>query len=344
MKMKLTRNRRRSGSGQIMRRLMPALVIILVSSAAAGQVCLTASDMDGPARAALENTSHHFFEMASKGDVAALRQNAVPSVASDFNGIEIAVKDNQAAFSQSQSTERSQFLLKAEGNAPLPRAEFLCGVFGPNGQTTSSVVFILNNLPPGNYAVVIFDVAAAAGPRTLTLVLQQQGSNNDWRLAGFYCKPSQLEGHDANWFATRAAEFKAKGQTHNAWFYYLEARDLAVPVPFMSTLASDQLYDQMQAVKPPDLPPGDLIAAGKTFRLTSMFPVAVGNDFDVEAKYQSADISNTQKTFEDNMAVIKALVAKYPELHDAFAGVIARAVDPAGRDFGSLLATKDIKK
>jgi hypothetical protein len=274
--------------------------------------------------------------------VAGLRQSAVPSVASDFAGIETAVKDNQAAFSRSQSTPRSPFLLKAESNAPLPQAEFLCGVFGPNGQTTNSVVFILNNLPPGNYAVVIFDVAVPAGPRTLTLVLQRQG--NDWRLAGFYCKPSQLEGHDANWFATRAAEFKAKGQTHNAWFYYLEARDLAVPVPFMSTLASDQLYDQMQAVRPADLPPGDLIAAGKTFKLTSMFPIAVGNDLDVEAKYQSADISNTQKTFEDNMAVIKALVAKYPELHDAFAGVIARAVDPAGKDFGSLLATKDIRK
>lgn len=323
---------------------MPALVIVVVSSAAAGQICLTSSDMDAPTRGALENTSHHFFEMASKGDVAGLRQSAVPSVASDFAGIENAVKDNQAAFSQSQSTERSQFLLKAEGNEPLPRSEFLCGVFGPKGQTTNSVVFILNNLPPGNYAVVIFDLAANAGPRTLTLVLQQLGGNNDWRLAGFYSKPSQLEGHDASWFATRAAEFKAKGQTHNAWLYYLEARDLTVPVPFMSTLVSDQLYDQMQAVRPADLPPGDLIAAGKTFKITALFPVAVGNEFDVEAKYQAADISNTQKTFEDNMAVIKALVAKYPELHDAFAGVIARAVDPAGKDFGSLLATKDIKK
>jgi hypothetical protein len=43
------------------------------------------------------------------------------------------------------------------------------------------------------------------------------------------------------------------------------------------------------------------------------------------------------------MAVIKALVAKYPELREAFAGVVARGVQPDGRDYGSLLQMKDIK-
>jgi hypothetical protein len=43
------------------------------------------------------------------------------------------------------------------------------------------------------------------------------------------------------------------------------------------------------------------------------------------------------------MTLIKALVAKFPELHEAFAGVVARAVEPSGRDYGSLLAMKDIK-
>ncbi len=43
------------------------------------------------------------------------------------------------------------------------------------------------------------------------------------------------------------------------------------------------------------------------------------------------------------MAVIKAIVAKYPEVRGAFGGVIARAVDSSGRDYGSLLAMKDVK-
>jgi len=318
------------------------LLLILVSSiSAAGQTCLTADDLDEPVRTAIANTASRYFSMAAHGDTAGLRQSAIATLASDFGGIERAVQDNQSIFSGAQPTSRPPFLLEAEGTAPLPRAEFLCGVFGPKGQTTHSAVFVIPNLAPGHYAIVIFDVAAGSGPRTLSLVLQQEGS--EWRLGGFYIKASQLAGHDGSWFAERAAQFKAKGEMHNAWFYYLEARELSVPVPFMNTLATDQLYDQMQDLKPADLPPGELTAGGKAFRPTAIFPSVVGSDFDLEVKYPSADISNTQQTFRDNMAVIKALVARYPEFRDGFAGVIARAVAPSGNDYGSLLAMKDIK-
>jgi len=37
------------------------------------------------------------------------------------------------------------------------------------------------------------------------------------------------------------------------------------------------------------------------------------------------------------------LVAKYPEIRASFAAVVARAVDSSGRDYGTLLAMKDIK-
>jgi hypothetical protein len=69
----------------------------------------------------------------------------------------------------------------------------------------------------------------------------------------------------------------------------------------------------------------------------------VGDDLDVVVKYQDADVSNTSRTFQENIAVIKALVAKFPEFRDAFAGVVARAVEPSGRDYGTLLAMKAIK-
>ena len=111
----------------------------------------------------------------------------------------------------------------------------------------------------------------------------------------------------------------------------------------MATAATDRLYDEMQAQKPADSPPLDLTAVGKTYRVTDLFPIPVGHDFDLVVRYQSADVSDTGKTFQDNTAVMKALVAKYPELRDAFAGIVARAVEPSGRDNGSMLAMKDIK-
>jgi hypothetical protein len=80
-----------------------------------------------------------------------------------------------------------------------------------------------------------------------------------------------------------------------------------------------------------------------TYKLTAIFPQVVGNDLDLILKYSAADISNSNQTYQNNVAVMKALLTKYPELRDAFAAVVARAVDPSGRDYGTMLAMKDIK-
>jgi hypothetical protein len=240
---------------------------------------------------------------------------------------------------------RPPFLLTVEGPEPLARAEFLCGVFGKSGQTKDSAVFVLPNLPPGKYSVSILDVNGGQDVKTLTFVLQQAGT--DWKLAGFFPKSSQAAGHDASWFTQHARDFKAKAQNHNAWLYYREAIALSAPVDFMSTLATDQLYDEAQAAQPSDMPTNestiDMSSGGKIYHLTEIFPLAVGDDLDVVVKYQAADVSNTAHTFQENKVVIKALVAKYPEFREAFAGVVARAVEPSGRDYGSLLAMKDVK-
>ncbi len=316
-------------------------VLLGCPAALQSQTCLTAGDLDDATRAALVSTARRFYDMTARGDTAGLRQNSIASLASNFSGVESAVTESQAQLAGSQPAERPPVLLKAEGSEVIARAEFLCGVFGAQGQTRDSAVFVIPNLPPGNYSVVIFDAAAPRGAYTVSFVLQQQG--NDWKLGGLYAKPSQISGHDGNWFADRGRDFKARGQMRNAWFYYSEARELLVPVPFMATAVTDKLYDEMQAVKPADLPPLDLTAGAKTFKITDLFPVAVGNDFDLVAKYQTADISDSGQTFQNNQVVMKALLSKYPELRDAFAGLVVRAVEPSGKDYGSMMAMKDIK-
>ncbi len=301
--------------------------------------------MDATVRSALETTAKRYFEMSARGDASALQQNSIASVAASFAGIEAAVKENQAAFSGVNATVRPPFLLTADEPEPLARAEFLCGVFGKSGQTRDSAVFVLPDLPPGKYGVIILDVTGGENPKTLTLVLKQVGA--EWKLAGFYAKSSQASGHDAAWFTQRAREFKSKAQNHNAWLYYREAIALAAPVDFMSTLATDKLYDETQATQPADVPVNgntvEMSAGGTTYHWTEIFPLSVGNDLDVVVKYQSADVSNTGRAFQENTTMIKALMAKFPELREAFAGVVARAVEPSGRDYGTLMAMKEIK-
>ena len=321
-----------------------ALWLFLVGRAE-GETCFTANDMDQATRSALTTSGQRYYDLVARGDSATLRQSAIPAVASDFSGFEATVKDNQPAFVGAKGVPRPPFLLDAQGAAPLPHAEFFCGVFGSRGQTADSAVFYLNNLPPGKYGIVIFDVPSSKGAHTVSFILQQQG--NDWKLGDLYIKSSQIAGHDLNWFITHARDLKAKGQVHNAWFYYLDARNLISPLDFMSTQATDRLYDESQSGQPADVPSEGktvaLAAAGATYNLISIFPEAVGNDLDLIVKYRAANIANTGQTYQTNLAVIKALVTKYPEVRDAFAAVVARAVDPSGRDYGTLLAMKDIK-
>src|SRR5580693_10645265 len=225
------------------------MVLIVCSTASLlAETCQTANDMDAGTRTALVTAGQRYFDFIAKGDAASLRQNAIPSLASDFSGIETTVKDNQSALAGSKATARPPFLLEADGTAPIPRAEFYCGVFGRNGQTGDSAAFYLNNLPPGKYAAVIFDAPSSKGAYTVSLILQQIAS--DWKLGGLYIKAAQTGGHNSDWFLTRAREFKGKGQAHNAWLYYLEARSLISPLPFMSTAATDKLFDESQKAQP----------------------------------------------------------------------------------------------
>ncbi len=319
--------------------------LFMTSFRAFGQSCQVASEMGEATRKPIADAGQRFFDWAAKGDVASMRQAAIPSLAGAFGNAESLVKAHQADLAGGQATLKSVFLLDAAGSAPLPRAQFYCGVFGKNGQTPGSAEFDFENLPPGKYAVAVLDVTSPKARTSFSVILQQTGS--DWKLGDIYIEPAAIGGHDSDWFAARAREYKAKGQTHSAWLSMVEARALVSPIPIMSTLATDKLYDEAKTMQPTDFPAdgktADLAASGSTYKLTSVFPQTIGSDLDLVVRYQVADVSNTNKAYETNVAVMKALVTKYPELRDIFAGMVARAVDPGGRDYGTLLAMKDIK-
>ena len=170
------------------------------------------------------------------------------------------MKDHQAELAGAQATLKNVFLLDASGAAPIPHAEFLCGVFGKNGQTSGSAAFYLDNLPPGKYAVGLLDATSSKGRTMFSAILQQEGT--DWKLGDLYIKSAPINGHDSDWFLARAREYKAKGQMHNAWFFYEQAGSLISPLSFMSTMATEKLYNESQNLQPADMP-----GSGKTVDL-----------------------------------------------------------------------------
>lgn len=322
------------------------LFVLLFMTPSLAQTCLTSDEMDAASKSAIQTTANRYFDLIAKGDSATLRQSAIPVLATNFSGVENTIKQAQPDLAGGHATPRAPFELKAEGTAPLPKAEFLCGIFGSSGPTANSAEFVIPNLPPGTYAVQVLDVSSSKTPYTVSFVLQQVGS--DWKLGGLFLRPTQIKGHDSAWFMSRANQFKSQGHTLAAYLYYLEGRELAIAVPFMETEATDKIYEQDASMKPADFPsPGKtqaLIAqGGATYQLTTLFPLAVGQDLDVVVKYQTPSVADTGKSFEQNMAVMRALLQKYPELREAFDGVVARGVEPDGKDYGTMMPMKDLK-
>ena len=317
------------------------LAVTITAPAVMGQSCSSGADLDVPTRNAVEGAARKFLDMSTRGDVAGLKANSIAAIAGDFDSIEQAVVTNKPYFSAGQAAISATYLLDAsQAKGALPRADFYCGIYN----SPDRLVFSISNLPPGRYALVMQKIAGK-DPITLTLILQEV--SGAWKLAGYYPRLDAIGGHDGPWYLTKAREYKAKAQVHNAWFYYLTAWDLMAPVNFMSTPQLDKIADEMQGARPSDLPgkgnPLNLAANGKIFKVTEMVAVPVEDNLDLRVRYETADASNAGLAFRDNMAVSKAIVAKYPEVRDAFSAVIARAVDASGHDYGSVLPMKDVK-
>ena len=321
--------------------LFALTLLIPLTPALLAQTCSSGSDLDAATRTAIDNAATQYLNMSKNGDVAGLKANAIPAITGDFSSIEQAVVTNKQYLSQGNATISATYLLDAsDAKAPLARADFYCGIYN----SPDRLSFSIPNLPPGKYAIAIQKVDGK-DPITLTLILQNMGGA--WKLAGYYPRLDAIGGHDGQWYLNQARQYKAKGQSLDAWFYYLTAWDLTAPVNFMSTPQLDKIADEMQSSRPTNLPssnaPLNLSANGKVFRVTELTAVPVDNALDLRVVYENPNAGDSGQAFKDNMAMIHAIVAKYPEVRDAFNSVIARAVDSSGHQYGSLLPMKEIK-
>ncbi len=333
-------------------RFAGAILLLVAATSLHAQSCQTSEQIEPARLESLQTAAQHYFDLATKNDISTIQASSVAGGAAEFPAITSASFGKLPA--GAKASPRTILLLEADadtsgGAAAIARAEFLCGTFGKNGPTANSSVLVLTNLRPATYAVVIFEVEATAAtnqPVTLALVLASASgsSKDDWKLAAALSRPARIAGHDTAWFSATAKQFQQKDQRHNAWLYFLAARRLASPLPFMSTLVTDKLYDSVRDTQSPDLPSDGTTVnfAAAHYKLTNISAEDVSGDLDLVVRYEAADVSNTQKTYAQNVALIHALVAKFPEFRVAFAGVVARAVTPAGNDFGTLLKMKDI--
>jgi len=314
-----------------------AIFLLSLSTLAVAETCTAGSEMDAASKSSIDSAAHQMFQQMQQGDVFSLKQNSIPALSSNFGGIEQTIVNNKPRYATANLMIKNEYLLDAPGTAPIARAEFLCGVWGQADFTT----FVLPNLPPGRYAIVVSDLSGQ-NPSSLSLILQQQGAA--WKLAGYYPQPPSIAGHDGNWFLQQARTYKSQGQAHNAWLYYLMAWERIAPLPFMYNKSLETVRQEISQAHPTDIPsadkPADFSADGKTYKITTLAAFPDKDDLDLVLKYQAADISNTMQVDKDNKALVNAFLTRYPEYKNAFNAIVARAVAPNGQDFGTLISLK----
>jgi len=321
--------------------LLSVFAALSLAPSVFAQTCAMANDVDAATRAALDNATQQYFSMLSRADGAGVQAAATPV----FSNAGQVVNDHAKEVAGASAKMRWVFLLDYSNPKPGEPADFYCGVFN----SPDRIAFQFNELPAGRYAIVVQDATGGKTPYMLTWILQQSG--NQWRIAGLIPKATQIAGRDGVWYWRQAREYAKKGQRYNAYFYYQIADGLLRPIPVMSTPNLDKLADEWQKATPPGMPPEtpltlasvDKTAAGRTYQVTQMFVTAVENQPHLVVRYSVPDVSNTQQAFNDNTAVMRALLQRFPELREAFQGVVARATAPTGQDYGTLLAMKDIK-
>jgi hypothetical protein len=311
--------------------------IILLSTSIVAQTCQMAGDVDQASKTSLDNAAAQYLASLASGNTQALAAVATP----EFPNVTAVADEAKANLAGATGKVRWYFLLDNTQGKAGERAEFYCGVF--NSQDRIS--FSFSQLPPARFGVVVQDTTGGKVPYMITWILQN--SNAQWRIAGLIPKPATIAGKTGLEFWKEARAGKTAGKLHNAYFEYVMADYLLRPTNLMSTPNLDKLADELQQATPNDVPTNGPItmqgANGKGYQVTQIFPTPVDDKLDLVVKYSVPDVSNTPQVFQDNTAVIKAVVTKWPEVRDLFNAIVARATPPSGQDYGTLLEMKDIK-
>jgi hypothetical protein len=321
-------------------RVLAGLLVLAGSISAWSQTCQSREEVAEAARVGIEKAAQQVFDQTARGDANGLQASAIPSLQSNFAGIAAAVNDNKDAVQGAKPQMRGVYLLDTGAN-PGPDGTFYCGVFGASGMNNTTAEFDLPGLPVGKYAIAIQDFIGNKGPYALTTIFQDLGG---WKLAGYQIRPGSAAGHDGLWYLQQARDYKSKGQTHNAWFYYLTSWDLLAPVTFMNTNMLTKITQESNSVQPKDVPvngkPVTFAAAGKSYSITEMTIFHTDKDFDLTVKYSVPSTADFNATQADARGLANAMVAQYPELKQAFNNVWVHAVDPRGGDVVGLVKLK----
>lgn len=310
------------------------LALMCWPAPAFGVSCTTESQMTQAERGAFEQAARSLGGQIQAGNAAAVKADTAASVAAHFEPLAATIEQVSPEIKQATLTVEALYSLKATDIQPgSGNAEFFCAL--PNSSLVVTVT--IPGLPPGDYALAILHATGVAHPQQISLILESQGAGSaQWKLAGLYVRPLTVAGHDGVWFWKQARAYAERKQNWNAWFYYQTAEFLLNPVDFLSSPNLQKLQKEMAAVKPADLPgksPLMVEAGGQSLAVTALRTDSFQGGLDLVVDYKARSVSGPVETRTQIVDLMKALLAKHPELREGFHGLWVYAANGTGAPF-----------
>jgi hypothetical protein len=299
-----------------------AASLLAASPAIQAVTCTTASQMTSAQRDLLTQTARALGGRIQAADAAAVRAQTIAPVAAQFGPVADSIQTIAPQIQAAVLTVNGLYALRAADlSGPQDEVQFFCSVPG-SGLIVSVTI---PQLPPGDYALAILRATGVEHPQQLTLLLQNDPSGSaQWKLAGFFTRPMTAGGHDGVWYWTTARNYAQKKQDWNSYFYFQTAAFLLNPVDFLSSPNLEKLHKEADAVRPPELPGASpLVLKGDTqsFNITGLRIDTFDGNLDLVISYKTADVSDPVATRAQIVELMKAMLARYPELRQAFHGL-----------------------
>ncbi len=276
-------------------------------------------------RTALANVARSILSQVQTDNLQALKNDVIPAVASNFNGIVTSVSHLQPLVQPAAITVDDLYLLDASTNpAAAAPTDFFCG--------SPMVVLNFPSVPPGVYALVIVDATGVPQPQQISLVLSKT-SDDCWLLAGLFDRPMTAGGRDGLWYWQSARKYAQTQFDWDAWFYYRLATSLLDPLDFLSSPNLEKLQHEADLIRPSDLPgksPMTFYAQSDLITVTAIDTTTALGGLDLNVHYtpdatESVQLHDPIVARRQVTAIMTTLVKMHPELQKAFHGIWVHA-------------------
>ena len=297
--------------------------------------CTTQAEMSPQDRNALAGVGGKLAQAVLAQDFSALQGALLPAEAGDWEGIHDAAELGAPLVKDGQVQLRSLYLLDATTLTVTADTQFFCS----NASGSLTVTMTMRSLPPGKYAVVLADAAAAPlnGQIGLVLAWDPTSAPGAWKLAGLTVRQGSFDSHDGVWYWTRARDLARNAPPladgWSAWYSYEAARYLLVPVDFISSPNLEKLAQEQAQIKdsPQDAFPYSLQDGDRVWKIDAVRLDASLHEPDLAVAYESTGVTDSAAVHTEATAVLSALLKAHPALRKNFHGMWAVAMKDGKR-------------